>query len=99
MPTPSVNDRPGFYSDMPVSELNERNTQAIEASVVSSAPLVAKTTYGVTHETRPTPAEPHGARGLEPLDLNSGIHLTGVRRPAHEGLKATLRQIEPGEKN
>ena len=41
---------PGFHLDMPVSELTERDTSAIEASVVSSAPLVAETEDGVTHE-------------------------------------------------
>ena len=40
---PITNDRHGFYSNMPVSELTECVTraQAIEASDVSSAPLVA----------------------------------------------------------
>ena len=50
MPTLSVNDGPGFHSDMPVSELTKHDTRAIEASVVSSAPPVAKTTNGVMHE-------------------------------------------------
>ena len=40
---PVMNDEPEFHSDMPVSELTERDTRAIEASVVSSAPLVVKT--------------------------------------------------------
>ena len=96
MLTPSVDDRTGFHSDMPVSE---RDTRAIEASVVSSAPLVAETEDGVMHETQPTPTEPHGAWGLEPPDPNSGIHLTRVRRPAREGPEATSRQTEPWEKN
>ena len=61
MPSPLANDGPGFHSNMPVSELAERDTQAIEASVVSLAPSIAKTTDGVTHETRPTPTEPHKA--------------------------------------
>ena len=78
MPTPLANDGPGFHSDVPVSELAEHDTRAIKASVFSSAPLVAKTTDRVMHETQPTPTEPHGARGLEPPDLNSEIHLTGV---------------------
>ena len=52
---PVMNDGPGFHSDMPVSELARRDTQASEASVVSSAPLVAKTTDGVMHEIWPTP--------------------------------------------
>ena len=40
---PIMNDGPGFHSNMPVSELTEHVTRAIEASVVSSAPLVAET--------------------------------------------------------
>ena len=78
MPTPSANDGPGFHSDMPVSELAERDTRAIEASVVISAPPVAETTDGVTHEIWLTPTNPNRARGLEPPDPNSGIQLTGV---------------------
>ena len=50
MPTLSANDRPEFDSNMPVSELIERDTQAIEASVVSSTPLVAETEDGVMHD-------------------------------------------------
>ena len=59
--TPSTNDEPRFHSDMPVSKLAEHDTRAIEASVVSSAPLVTKTMDKVMHETWPTPTEPHGA--------------------------------------
>ena len=55
MLTPSANDRPELHSDVPVSELTERDTRAIKASVVSSAPLVAETKDGVTHEIWPTP--------------------------------------------
>ena len=50
LPTPLVDDEPGFHSNMPVSELIERNTRAIEASVVSLAPLVVETEDGVMHE-------------------------------------------------
>ena len=46
---------------MPVSELTEHDTQAIEASVVSLAPLVAENEEGVTHESWSTPTEPHEA--------------------------------------
>ena len=52
---PITNDRPRFHSNVAVSELTELVTRAIEASDVSSAPLVAETMDGVTHETRPTP--------------------------------------------
>ena len=62
LPTPSMDDRPGFHSIMPVSELTERDTRAIEASVVSLAPLVVETMDGVMHKTQPTPTEPDGAR-------------------------------------
>ena len=63
---PVMNDGPGFHSDMPVSKLTKRVTRVIEASDVSSTPPVAETTDGVMHETRPTPIEPNGARGLGP---------------------------------
>ena len=48
---PVMNDGPRFHSDIPVRELTECVTRAIEASDVSSAPPVAKTADGVTHET------------------------------------------------
>ena len=57
---------------MPVSKLTERDTQAIEASVISSAPPIVETEDGVTHETWLTPTEPHGAQGLGLLDPKSG---------------------------
>ena len=68
MLNPSANDRPRFCSNIPVSELAKRDTRAIEASVVSSAPLVVETEDRVTHEIWPTPTDPHGAWGLEPPD-------------------------------
>ena len=98
LPTPSVDDGPRFHSNMPVSELTERDTRAIEASVVSSTPLAVETTDGVTHKTWLTPTEPNGARGFERPDPDSGIRLIEVRRLAHEGLKATSRRTEPREK-
>ena len=84
MPTPSVDDRPRYHSDMSVSELTEHDTQAIKASVVSSTPPIVETADGVTHKTRPTPIEPNRARGLEPPDLNSGMQLSEVQRLAHD---------------
>ena len=98
MPTLSVDDGSGFHSDIPVSELTKHDTRAIEASVVSSAPPVAKTEDRVTHEIWPTPTDPHGARGLEPPNPISGVQLIGVRRLAREGPEATSRRTEPGEK-
>ena len=61
---PIMNDGPGFHLDMPVSELTERVTQAIEASVVSSTPLVAEIVDGVTHKTWLIPTKPNEAWGL-----------------------------------
>ena len=98
LPTPLVDDVPRFHLNMPVSELTEGDTRAVEASVVSSAPLVAETEDGVTHEIWPTPTDPHRARGLKPPDSNSGIHLTRVPRLAHEGPEAVSRRTKLGEK-
>ena len=95
---PVMSGGPRFHLDVPVSELAERDTRAIEASVVSSTPLVVKTTDRVSHKTRSTSIEPNEARGLEPSDPNSGIQLTRVRRLAREGLEATLCRTEPREK-
>ena len=50
LPTPSVDDRPELHSNVPVSELIERHTRAIEASVVSSAPQVVETEDRVTRD-------------------------------------------------
>ena len=58
---PITNDGPRFHLNMPVSELTEHVTRAIEASDVSSAPPVVETTDGVTHKTQPTPSEPNRA--------------------------------------
>ena len=57
---------------MPVSELIERDTRAIEASVVSSTPSVTETEDEVMCETWLTPIRPQGARGLKPPDPRSG---------------------------
>ena len=97
--SPVMNDGRRFHLDMPVSELAERDTRAIEASVVSSTPPIAETADGVTHKTRPTLTEPNGAQGLEPPNPNPGIRPTEVRRLAREGLEATSCQTEPWEKN
>ena len=51
LPTPSANDGPGFHMNIPVSKLIERDTLAVEASVVNSAPSVVETEDGVTRET------------------------------------------------
>ena len=43
---PVTNDGPGFHSNMPVSELTERVTRAIEASDVSSTPPTGYGNHG-----------------------------------------------------
>ena len=45
---PIMNDGPRFHLNMPDSELTERVTQAIEASDVSSTPLIVETIDGAT---------------------------------------------------
>ena len=55
LPTPSANDGPGFHTNVPVSELIEHDTRAIEASVVNSAPLAAETKDGVARENTADP--------------------------------------------
>ena len=64
---PVTNDRPRFHSNMPVSELTDRVTQAIEASEVSSTPPVVETTDGatITKTSQPSigPLLHAGARG------------------------------------
>ena len=65
-----MNDEPRFHSDMPVSELTKRNTRAIEACVVSLAPLVVKTKDGVTHEIGRPLMTPMGLGGSSLLTQN-----------------------------
>ena len=58
LPTPSVNDGPRFHTNVPVSELIKRDTQAVKASIVYSAPPIVKIEDGVTRKLRPTPIIP-----------------------------------------
>ena len=80
---PITNDGPGFHSDMPVSELTEHVTRAIEISDVSSAPSVVETTDGVTttKTSQPSTGPPlrAGARGK--LD-SQGDRMRGGRTMA-----------------
>ena len=55
---PVTNDGPRFHSNMPISELIEHDTRAVEASVTNSAPPIVETEDGVTRETWPTPIRP-----------------------------------------
>ena len=58
---PVTNNGPRFHSNISVIKLTEHVARAIEASNISSDPLVAETVDGVTHRTRPSPTEPNGA--------------------------------------
>ena len=60
-----MNNRPRLHSNMPVSELTERVTRAIEASDISLALWLRETMDGVTHKTQLTPTKPNGAQGLK----------------------------------
>ena len=64
---PVMNDGPRFHLDKLVSELTVHDTRAIEASDVSSTPLVAETTDGamITKTSRPStePLLHAGAQG------------------------------------
>ena len=59
-----MNDGPEFHLNMPISELAEHDTRAIEASDLSSTPPFAETA--------------DGAQGLELPDPNLGIRQTVV---------------------
>ena len=45
---PVTNDGPRSHLNVPISELTERDTQAIKASDVGSTPPITKTMDGVT---------------------------------------------------
>ena len=64
---PVMNNGPRFHSNMPDSELTEPVTRAIEASDISSTPLVVKTTdrATITKMSQPSTGPPLrvGARG------------------------------------
>ena len=96
MPTPSANDGSGFHTNVPVSELIENDTRAIEASVVNSTPPVAKTEDGVTHKKWPTPIRPQQGSGTQAARSE-------IERPRFEGwptkgLRPPRVKQEPEEK-
>ena len=80
---PIMNEKPGFHSDMPVSELTERVTRSIEASDVSSTPSVAETVDGVTitKTSRPSTGSPLHAGAQGKLD-SQGDQMPGHRTMA-----------------
>ena len=80
---PVTNDEPGFHSNMPISELTERVTRVIEASDISSTPLITETMARATiiKTSRPLigPLLRVGARGK--LD-SQGDQMRGRRTMA-----------------
>ena len=58
-----MNNRPGFHSDIPVSELTERVTRAIEASDVSSVETADGVTITKTSQPSTGPLLRVGAQG------------------------------------
>ena len=73
---PVTNDRPGFHSNVPVSELTERVTRAIEASDIISAPPAVKTTDRVTHKnSNGSLPSPTGLGGLGRPNTSALTHL------------------------
>ena len=60
-----ANDGPRFHMNIPISELIEHDTRAVEASVVNLAPPIAKTEDGVTRENTADPWQtPKGSGAL-----------------------------------
>ena len=72
---PITSDRTGFRSNMPVSELTERITRAIEASDVNSTPPIAETADGeiVTKMSRPLTESSLRTRDQGRLDLQGDL--------------------------
>ena len=91
---PIMNDGPRFHLDMPISELVEHDTRAIEASVVSSTPLVAKTMdrVKITKTSRPStgPALRAGAQGK--FD-SQGDQMHGCRTMAQILRRGYMRKL------
>ena len=78
LPTPSANDGPGFHTNIPDSELIERDTRAIEASVVNSAPPIVEIEDGVMRKNMADPYQTltgSGARAAQ----------SKIERPRFEG--------------
>ena len=78
LPTPSANDGSGFHTNIPVSELIEHDTRAIEASTINAAPPVAETEDGVMRKNTVDPYQTlrdSGARAAQ----------SKIERPRFEG--------------
>ena len=85
---PVMNDGSGFHSNMPVSELTERVTRAIEASDVSSTPPVAETIDGATI----TKMSRHSIAPLLCAGARGKLDLQGNRTHGHRTIAKILRK-------
>ena len=66
---PVMNDGPRLHSNVPVSELTERVTRAIEASDISSAPPIARNLRRGNAQNSTDPYQsPMGLRGSRHLN-------------------------------
>ena len=69
---PVTNDGPGLHSNVPISELTERVTRAIEVSDISSAPPVARNRGRGNAQNSTDPYQsPTGLRGSRSLNCVS----------------------------
>ena len=89
---PVMNDEPGFRSIIPISELTERVTRAIEASDISSAPLVAKNCGrgNAQNSNRPQPS-PTGLRGSRHPNASAAPGSVTLTRP----IPRRTRRLDP----
>ena len=85
---PITSDGTGFHSNIPISELIKRVTQAIEASDVASTPPIVKTMDGATvpKTSRPLTESPPRAGAWGSLDMQ------GDRMHGHITIAKILRK-------
>ena len=89
---PVMNDGPRLHSNVPVSELTERVTRAIEASDISSAPLVVRNCGrgNAQNSNRPQPS-PTGLRGSRHPKASAAPGSMTLTRP----IPRRTRRLDP----
>ena len=89
---PVMNDGPRFHSNMPVSEFIEHVTRAIEASDVSSTPLVVETIDRVmikkTVTDQGSKASPRRAQGQLASNRARGENVDTPQHPLFDLLRS-----------
>ena len=76
---PVTNDVPRFHSNMPISELTERDTRAIKASVISSTPTKPNGAWGLEPPDRNSGIQLTGVQRLAREGLEVASHQTEPR--------------------